>query len=95
MVVFALPRAGGERSCRLGITATRKLGGAVVRTRCKRRLREVYRRHPETLDGVALDLVVNARRGCLDASWEDLRLDYIACVKRLCDRLAGNDALKS
>ena len=39
LVVFALPGEG--EVCRLGITATRKIGGAVVRNRARRRVREL------------------------------------------------------
>ncbi|MGA7990109.1 MAG: ribonuclease P protein component, partial [Thermoanaerobaculia bacterium] len=41
VVVFARPRVGAGR---LGITATRKVGKAVVRSRARRRVREIYRR---------------------------------------------------
>src|SRR5262245_40268310 len=34
-----------EGARRYGITVTRKIGGAVVRNRCKRRLREVVRKY--------------------------------------------------
>ncbi|MBO0857517.1 MAG: ribonuclease P protein component [Chloracidobacterium sp.] len=40
---FFLKNDLGER--RYGITVTRKIGCAVVRNRCKRRLREIVRRH--------------------------------------------------
>jgi ribonuclease P protein component len=89
MVVFALPRPGGGEESRLGVTATRKLGGAVMRARCKRRLRELYRLHPGVLSGVAIDLVVNARRSSADAPWHELRQDYIDSVTRARDRLFG------
>jgi ribonuclease P protein component len=67
---------------RYGITASRKVGGAVVRARCKRRLRELYRLHrPE--HGVAmLDIVANARRGCATAPWCELERDFLRCLKR-------------
>ena len=43
VVVQRLDRADGEATVRLGFTATRKVGGAVVRNRAKRRLREAAR----------------------------------------------------
>lgn len=43
VVVQARDRADGEILIRVGFTATRKVGGAVVRNRAKRRLRECAR----------------------------------------------------
>ena len=47
---------------RLGITVSRKVGGAVVRNRLKRRIREIYRRHPDRTS-LEHDLIVIARVG--------------------------------
>lgn len=41
--VFICPRESPEMPTRLGVTATRKVGRAVVRNRLKRRVREVFR----------------------------------------------------
>lgn len=60
LVLFGIPSGAGE--CRLGITATRKCGGAVIRNLLKRRLREVFRSMRHEIP-VAMDLVVNVRRG--------------------------------
>ena len=57
---------------RLGVVASRKIGGAVRRSRAKRLLREVYRRGERP----AGDLVLIARRGIADASWPDLERAY-------------------
>lgn len=80
VVVFVAPRGVGEEPSRLGITATRKLGGAVVRARCKRRVREVFRLGFS--EGPApMDIVVNPRRGCAEAPWEQLRQDLLRCLE--------------
>ena len=60
----------------VGFTASKKVGGAVVRNRAKRRLREAARRLlPEHgLPGV--DYVLVARQQTPSAAWPDL-LDYL------------------
>lgn len=55
-LVFAPNEVGQPR---LGITASRKVGGAVVRQRLKRWVREVYRRWPSRRQIAALDVVVH------------------------------------
>ena len=58
--VFVLERTNAEP--RLGITVSRKVGGAVTRNLLKRRIREVFRRHP-TRDQLGHDLVLIAKPG--------------------------------
>lgn len=64
---------------RLGIAATRKLGGAVQRNRAKRLAREIYRRHKPP---VGLDLVVIPRREFLDVEFASLEAEYRSIVAR-------------
>lgn len=64
---------------RLGIAATRKLGGAVVRNRAKRLIREIFRR---TKIAAGFDLVVVPKRELLDASLTVLEADYRQLVER-------------
>jgi len=81
LVVFAL--AGDGEVCRLGITATRKIGGAVVRNRARRRVRELFRAQRELLAGWGGDLVVNVRQGCAGARWDELVEDLARCLSKL------------
>jgi ribonuclease P protein component len=69
--VFVLPnqRAVG----RLGIAATKKLGGAVQRNRAKRLIREVFRRNNIA---PGFDVVVIPKRELLDATLTVLEADY-------------------
>lgn len=83
MAIFALRREGDRDVNRLGVTASRRVGGAVIRSRCKRRLRELFRLHRMDLIGMNLDVVINAYRECANAPWEDLQHDYRRCMKRL------------
>jgi ribonuclease P protein component len=81
LVVFGL--AGAGEVCRLGITATRKSGGAVVRNRARRRVRELFHAHRELLAGWGGDLVVNVRQGCAGAAWGELVEDFARCLSKL------------
>jgi ribonuclease P protein component len=75
--VFILPN---ERAVgRLGIAATRKLGGAVQRNRAKRLIREVFRRN-KIANG--FDVVIIPKRDLLDASLSTLETDYRTLLER-------------
>lgn len=74
--------AGGPR---LGITASRKVGGAVVRNRLKRWVRECYRRSPARAALPAVDLIVHLRNDAARARFEALRAE----LERELARLAG------
>ena len=79
--LFVLPNS--HRAARLGIAATRKLGGAVVRNRAKRLIREVFRRNKIT---GGFDVVVVPKRELLDASLTVLEADYRTIFDRAARR---------
>ena len=55
-------RRNGQPQNRLGVTVSTKLGGAVVRNRARRRLREVYRlAQPDMKQGYDIILVARSR----------------------------------
>ena len=58
-VLLARPRTGASR---LGLTVSRKVGGAVVRNLVKRRVRGIFRRDPARLLPES-DLIVIAKPG--------------------------------
>jgi ribonuclease P protein component len=64
---------------RLGIAATRKLGGAVVRNRAKRLVREVFRK-ARVADG--LDIVVIPRSEMLDAEYRVVEAEFGYVLRR-------------
>src|ERR1700732_1312699 len=64
LVLYSFPN-GSRAAPRLGLSVSRKVGGAVERNRVKRLLREAYARvEPELLPGQ--DLVLVARPSVLD-----------------------------
>lgn len=85
MTVLALPNALDHD--RLGIIASRRLGGAVVRNRAKRRVREIFRRqHPDAgspKGARPLDLVVIPRRELANAPFAVVESDFIGALGRL------------
>ena len=85
IVLFALENGGA--TSRLGITATRRTGGATVRNLMRRRLKEIYRRTVRPAleaEGLGVDLVANLRDGAPDAPFADLSAEFL----RLCRRAA-------
>lgn len=77
---FTLFLLSGEQSVgRLGIAATKKLGGAVQRNRAKRLIREVFRRN-KIAHG--FDVVVVPKRELLDASQTALETEYQNIIER-------------
>jgi len=90
MVVFALERQDSDVvGARLGVTASRRVGNAVVRGRCKRRMRELFRTEDRLFAGHEVDIVINARRGCAAAPWSALVREYRRHVTILTDRLVA------
>ena len=77
MTLFVLPNDSGVT--RLGIAATRRLGGAVRRNRAKRLVREIFRRNPAA---AGLDIVVAPRRELLDGPFPSLEADYLSILRR-------------
>lgn len=68
--LYILPTPSRDRA-RLGIIASRRVGGAVQRNRAKRLLREVFRLHGSQLPA-GVDLVAVARNSIARARLEDV-----------------------
>ena len=72
-------KANQSPTGRLGIAATKKLGGAVQRNRAKRLIREIFR-HNNIAPG--FDVVVVPKREFLGTSLTVLEADYRATLER-------------
>ncbi len=71
VVLTACPNDRNET--RLGITASKSVGGAVARNRAKRRLREAMRRkEKEAAIALGQDIVLIARAKVITATWSDV-----------------------
>jgi ribonuclease P protein component len=79
-----------ETSFRLGIITSRRVGGAVVRNRVRRQIREIVRRHQHSLrNGVWF--VVIARPVAAGASSATLEEEWLRLARRA--ELLGPDSL--
>ena len=66
-------------ACRLGVVVSRKVGGAVVRSRTRRLLREAFRRHQHDFkEPVAVVLV--ARPSIHGKNGRDVERDFLAAM---------------
>ena len=65
----------GRPECRLGLTASRKVGNAVRRNRARRRLRALARTELANCARSGTDYVMIARGGTADRDWSDLVSD--------------------
>ena len=72
ITVLYLPRQESESGgVRVGFTVGKVLGGAVVRNRLKRRLREAVRLHG--MIPAAMDVVINPKKSLLTVAFVDLQ----------------------
>lgn len=81
----------GRPSPRLGIVASRKLGGAVLRNRAKRLIREMFRQNVQLHHGPGVDAVVIPRRELLDASFPSLTHDFQSVWRRGAGKVTAHE----
>ena len=80
MVVYVAPNR--SQNIRLGITAGKKVGGAVCRNRAKRRIRELFRTNQCKLKP-GYDFCIVARSFTVNAPYEKLTRDFGLSMKKL------------
>lgn len=78
--VHAFPNELGHP--RLGLSVSRKVGGAVTRNTVRRRLREVFYASVGDEQG-GVDFVISARPAAAEASFQDLKEEFGRALHRL------------
>ena len=74
LVIYAM--RNGSKENRLGVTASTKLGHAVVRNKARRRLKEVYRLHEQELKA-GFDVILVARSRCVTVEFAKLEKSFL------------------
>jgi ribonuclease P protein component len=65
----------------LGVITSKKIGGAVARTRARRLLRESFRLHQHDLSQ-PVEIVLVARNSIAGKAFADVEKDYLTALKR-------------
>lgn len=66
---------------RLGVITSRRIGGAVVRNRARRLMRECFRLHKEQLSK-PVDLILVARPSIVGKSFADVERDFLTSLRK-------------
>jgi ribonuclease P protein component len=81
LMVLSVVPSGDEADTRIGLVTSRRVGGAVVRNRVRRRLREIVRAARPTLrSGLWLALI--ARQGAARATYQALLAEWTQLAQR-------------
>jgi ribonuclease P protein component len=82
-VLLVRPRGDEDPAMRLGITVTRKIGGAVVRNRMKRRFRALARELLPEAGVAGADHVLIGRSGGIERDFAALREDLLKALGKV------------
>ena len=84
-----------EAAARIGLTVTRKAGGAVERNRMRRRLRAALRQVAYGATRPGHDYVIVARSGVIQASFNHLLADIQSAFRRVHTAKPGKGAAQT
>jgi ribonuclease P protein component len=79
--ILAILRSGDPTPVRLGIVTTRRVGGAVLRNRLRRLVREIFRRHQHRIER-GIRLVTIVRRSATAIALPELERDWLRLAER-------------
>lgn len=82
-VLLVRPRGDESSAMRFGITVTKKIGGAVVRNRMKRRFRALVRELFPELGVPGADHVLIGRAGGVERDFALLRAELVKALGKL------------
>jgi ribonuclease P protein component len=82
-VLLVRDRGDGDPAIRLGITVTKKIGGAVVRNRMKRRFRALARELLPERGAPGADHVLIGRSGGIERDFGQLRDELARALAKL------------
>ena len=82
-VLLLRRREDGDETRRLGITVTKKIGGAVVRNRMKRRFRSLAREVLPEAGVAGADHILIGRAGGIERPYQDLARDLRTALSKL------------
>jgi ribonuclease P protein component len=82
-VLLVRDRGDGDAAIRLGITVTKKIGGAVVRNRMKRRFRALAREILPDRGVAGADHILIGRAGGVERDFAQLRGDLEKALGRI------------
>ena len=81
LMMLGFLEGGSEEAARAGFVTSKRIGGAVVRNRVRRRMREAFRRHQHAIRS-GIWMVLIARPPAARATYRELEDEWLRLAKR-------------